>query len=135
MEDNKMSGAKNGLQTMLFYYLYSLIGNVEDPKQHIATEISKMIDLSEEQIQYVEMNIANDNKLLENLSSSIRLLDNIEKTGKLDMESIKIVKGILEIMKNQCKEILDDMEDTKNGHERFTKGSDEHITATPKIET
>lgn len=135
MEDNKMSGAKNGLQTMLFYYLYSLIGNVEDPKQHIATEISKMIDLSEEQIQYVEMNIANDNKLLENLSSSIRLLDNIEKTGKLDMESIKIVKGILEIMKNQCKEILDDMEDAKNGHGRFAKGSDEHTTATPKIET
>ena len=135
MEDNKMSGAKNGLQTMLFYYLYSLIGNVEDPKQHIATEISKMIDLSEEQIQYVEMNIANDNKLLENLSSSINLLDNIEKTGKLDMESIKIVKGILEIMKNQCKEILDDMEDAKNGHGRFAKGSDEHTTATPKIET
>ena len=135
MEDNKMSGAKNGLQTMLFYYLYSLIGNVEDPKQHIATEISKMIDLSEEQIQYVEMNIANDNKLLENLSSSICLLDNIEKTGKLDMESIKIVKGILEIMKNQCKEILDDMEDAKNGHGRFAKGSDEHTTATPKMET
>ena len=135
MEDNKMSGAKNGLQTMLFYYLYSLIGNVEDPKQHIATEISKMIDLSEEQIQYVEMNIANDNKLLENLSSSICLLDNIEKTGKLDMESIKIVKGILEIMKNQCKEILDDMEDAKNGHGRFAKGSDEHTTATPKIKT
>lgn len=135
MEDNKMSGAKNGLQTMLFYYLYSLIGNVEDPKRHIATEISKMIDLSEEQIQYVKMNIANDNKLLENLSSSICLLDNIEKTGKLDMESIKIVKGILEIMKNQCKEILDDMEDAKNGHGRFAKGSDEHTTATPKIET
>ena len=135
MEDNKISGAKNGLQTMLFYYLYSLIGNVEDPKQYIITEMGKMIDLSEEQIQYVEMNIANDNKLLENLSSSICLLDNIEKTGKLDMESIKIVKGILEIMKNQCKEILDDMEDAKNGHGRFAKGSDEHTTATPKIET
>ena len=117
MEDNKMSGAKNGLQTMLFYYLYSLIGNVEDPKQYIITEMGKMIDLSEEQIQYVEMNIANDNKLLENLSSSIRLLDNIEKTGKLDIESIKIVKGILEIMKNQCEEILNDMEDIDNGHE------------------
>ena len=133
MEDNKMSGAKNGLQTMLFYYLYSLIGNVEDPKQYIATEIGKMIDLSEEQIQYVEMNIANDNKLLENLSSSINLLDNIEKTGKLDMESIKIVKGILEIMKKQCVEILDDMEDADNG--RFNERSNAHTTATPKTET
>ena len=135
MEDNKMSGAKNGLQTMLFYYLYSLIGNVEDPKQYIATEIGKMIDLSEEQIQYVEMNIANDNKLLENLSSSIRLLNNIEKTGKLDMESIKIVKGILEIMENQCKEILDDMEDADNGHGRFAKRSDAYTITTPEIKT
>lgn len=135
MEDNKMSGAKNGLQTMLFYYLYSLIGNVEDPKQYIATEMGKMIDLSEEQIQYVEMNIANDNKLLENLSSSIRLLDNIEKTGKLDIESIKIVKGILEIMENQCKEILDDMKDADNGYERFTKRSDEYTIVTPEIKT
>ena len=130
-----MSGAKNGLQTMLFYYLYSLIGNVKDPKQYIATEMGKMIDLSEEQIQYVEMNIANDNKLLENLSSSIRLLDNIEKTGKLDMESIKIVKSILEIMENQCKEILDDMEDADNGHGRFTKRSDAYTIATPEIKT
>ena len=117
MEDNKISGAKNGLQTMLFYYLYSLIGNVEDPKQYIATEMGKMINLSEEQIQYVKMNVTNDNKLLENLSSSICLLDNIEKTGKLDIESIKIVKGILEIMKNQCEKILNDMEDIDNGHE------------------
>ena len=135
MEDNKMSGAKNGLQTMLFYYLYSLIGNVEDPKQYIITEMGKMIDLSEEQIQYVEMNIANDNKLLENLSSSIRLLDNIEKTGKLDMESIKIVKGILEIMENQCKEILDDMEDADNEHGRFAKRSAAYTITTPEIKT
>ena len=133
MEDNKISGAKNGLQTMLFYYLYSLIGNVEDPKQYIITEMGKMIDLSEEQIQYVEMNIANDNKLLENLSSSIRLLDNIEKTGKLDMESIKIVKGILEIMENQCKEILNDMEDADNEHGRFAKRSAAYTT--PEIKT
>lgn len=130
MEDNKMSGAKNGLQTMLFYYLYSLVGNVDDPKQYIATELGKMIDLSEEQVQYIKLNIANDNKLLENLSSSISLLDNIEKTGKLDIESIKIVKGILEIMKKQCVEILDDMEDADNG--RFNEGSNESIVTAPE---
>lgn len=108
MENSKISGAKNGVQTMMFYYLSSLIGTVEDPKQYIATELGKMIDLSEEQIQYVKMNIANDNKMLDNLSSSIGLLENIEKTGKLDLESIKIVKGILEIMKSQCSKTLED---------------------------
>ena len=58
MEDNKISGAKNALQTMLFYYLYSLIDNVEDPKQYIATELGKMINLSEEHIQYVKLDVA-----------------------------------------------------------------------------
>lgn len=106
MENNKLSGAKNGLRTMMFYYLSSLIGTVEDPKQYIATELGQLIDLSEEQMQYVSMNIASENKILVNLSSSIALLDNIEKTGKLDMESIKIVNGILKIMKGQCENAL-----------------------------
>lgn len=106
--DSKISGAKHGVQTMMFYYLSSLIGTVKDPKQHIATELGKMIDLSEEQIQYVKMNVSNDNKMLDNLSSSIALLENIEKTGKLDLESIGIVKQILEIMKGQCETALKD---------------------------
>ena len=106
--NSKISGAKHGVQTMMFYYLTSLIGTVEDPKQHIATELGKMIDLSEEQIQYVKMNVANDNKMLDNLSCSIALLENMEKTGKLDLESIGIVKQILKIMEGQCKKTLEE---------------------------
>lgn len=112
MIDSKISGAKHSVQTMMFYYLSSLIGIVEDPKQYIATELGKMIDLSEEQIQYVKMNIANDNKILDNLSSSIALLENIEKTGKLDLESIDIVKKILSIMKDQCEYTLKEYTET-----------------------
>lgn len=112
MENNKTSGAKHGVQTMMFYYLSSLIGTVEDPKQHIATELGKMIDLSEEQIQYVKMNVANDNKMLDNLSSSIALLENMEKTEKLDLESIGIVKKILKIMEGQCKKTLEEYAET-----------------------
>ena len=104
--DSRITGAKHSVQTMMFYYLSSLIGSVEDPKQYIATELGKMIDLSEEQIQYVKMNVTNDNKMLDNLSSSIALLENMEKTGKLDLESVGIVKQILEIMKQQCEQTL-----------------------------
>lgn len=104
--DSKITGAKNSVQTMLFYYLSAVIGTVEDPKQYIATELSKMIDLSEEQLQYVLMSIQNENKIIDNLSSSISLLENIEKTKKLDLESINIVKQILTIMKKQCEECL-----------------------------
>ena len=102
--DSKILGAKQGVQTMMYYYLSALIGTTEDPKQYIATELGKMIDLSEEQIQYVKMNVANDNKMLDNLSSSIALLESMEKTGKLDLESVGIVKQILEIMKQQCEQ-------------------------------
>lgn len=104
--DSKVLKAKHSVQTMMFYYLFSLMETVEDPKQYMATEMGKMIDLSEEQIQYVKMNISNNNKMLDNLSSSIALLENIEKTNKLDLESIGIVKKILEIMKDQCEESL-----------------------------
>lgn len=118
MEDSKVSGAKQGVQTMLYYYLSSLIGTVPDPKQHIATELGTMIDLSEEQIQYVKMSIAHDNKMLESLSSCVALLSNIEKTGELDLQAIRIVKKVLEAMGSQCekalKEYTDFTEDNKN---------------------
>ena len=119
MKDSKISGAKQGVQTMLYYYLSSLIGTVPDPKQVIATELGTMIDLSEEQIQYVKMSIAHDNKMLENLSSCVALLSNIEKTGKLDLQSIEIVRKMLEVMTSQCqatlKEYTDFVEDENNG--------------------
>lgn len=117
MEDNKVIGGRQGVQTMLFYYLSSLIGKVDDPKQYIATEIGSMIDLSEEQIQYIKMNIANENKLTENLSSSISLLKNMEETGKVDFESIKIVRGILEIMKTQSEQVIKEYMGDDDGEE------------------
>lgn len=105
--DNKLAGAKQGIQNMLFYYISALMDNgVKDPKQQIATEIGEMIDLSQDQVLYVESHIMNDNKLVDNLSSSIALLEGMEKTGKIDLESIKIVKGVLEIMHKQCTDTL-----------------------------
>ena len=118
MENSKVAGAKQGVQTMLFYYLSTLVGTVQDPKQHIATEMAKMIDLSEEQLQFVLASIQNENMLIDNLSSSIALLENIEKTKKLDLESIGIVKDMLSIIKSQCKDALDkftDQADSTNG--------------------
>ena len=106
MSDSKENGAKIGVQNMLYYYLSSIIETVEDPKQFIASEMGAMIDLSEEQIQYVKMNTSSNNKMLENLSSSIDLLVNIEKTKTLDLESIAIVRQILELMKKQCEDSL-----------------------------
>ena len=107
MENLKTEGAKNAVQTMLFYYISSLIGTVEDPKQYIANQISEMIDLSEEQANYVKLNLALENKLLDNLKSSIQLLDKKKKKKTLDLDSIKIVKGILNIMYDNSIKIID----------------------------
>lgn len=89
---------------MLFYHYYSLVKQgVEDPKQVMASELPELINLSEEQIQYVKMNILQENKLIENLDSSIELLSSMEGSNRLDMDSVKILKGILTIMRDHAK--------------------------------
>lgn len=100
MNDNN----KNAVVDMLFYYIHSLIKQgVEDPLQVVSTELPEMIHASMEQIEYIKMNTLQDNKLIDNLDSSIELLSSIEESKSLDLESIKIVKGILEIMRNDAK--------------------------------
>lgn len=95
---------KQAIVDMLFYYIYSLIKQgVEDPLQIVSTEFPEMIHASMEQIEYIKMNTLQDNKLVENLDSSIGLLSSMEESKTLDLESIKIVKGILEIMKDNAK--------------------------------
>lgn len=99
--------SKNAVVDMLFYYIHSLIKQgVEDPLQVISTELPEMIHASMEQIEYIKMNTLQNNKLVENLDSSIELLSSIEESKSLDLESIKIVKGILEIMRNDAKTSL-----------------------------
>lgn len=98
-----MDNSKNAVIDMLFYYIHSLIKQgVEDPLQVVSTELPSMIHASMEQIEYVKMNVLQDNKLVENLDSSIELLSSIEESKTLDLESIKIVKEILKIMRNDA---------------------------------
>ena len=99
MNDNN----KNAVVDMLFYYIHSLIKQgVEDPLQVISTEIPEMIHASMEQIEYIKINTLQNNKLVENLDSSIELLNSMEESKSLDLESLKIVKGILEIIRNDA---------------------------------
>lgn len=122
MEDVRISGAKQAVQTMLFYYLTTLIGVVEDPKQYIATEMAQMIDLSEEQARYVGMHIGTNGKVIEGLSSSISLLDGMDKKQQFDQESVRIVKGVLESLRNECQIALDKFvqEEKDDGEEKVT---------------
>lgn len=98
---DKISGAKQAVQNMLFYYLTTLLDE-KDPKQIIASEMGAMINLSEEQLSYVKMHLSANNKVVDNLESCIQLLENMIKTGKVDIDSLKIVIQILSLMKSSC---------------------------------
>lgn len=109
---SRLESSKAAVQNMLFYYITTLIDcGVKDPKQKIATEISGMIDLSEEQAMYVKSNISLDSKILEGLSSSIDLLKDMEKSGKIDQESISIVINLLSVIKDSCEKWKEGDED------------------------
>lgn len=122
MEDAKISGAKQAVQTMLFYYLTTLIGVIDDPKQYIASEMADMIDLSEDQARFVSMHIGTNAKVMESLTSSISLLEVMEKNNQYDANSVHIVKGLLTALKEEGQVALDRYiqkeEDEKDGAEQ-----------------
>lgn len=97
--NNEVKGAEVAVNKMLLYYISALqtVG-VEDVKQYIATRISEMIQLSEEQCNFIKANFTHDNKLIENMKNSVQLLQNMEDKKELDLDSIKIVKQIIELI-------------------------------------
>lgn len=101
----RRESARKDLQTMLFYYITALIEEGEsDPKRVIATEMSEMIQLSEEQLAYVRAKQDNAIDISEQLDSAEKLLKNSVKKDKVDMEAVKIVRSLLTVTSKQIKE-------------------------------
>lgn len=101
----RRESARKDLQTMLFYYITALIEEGEsDPKRVIATEMSEMIQLSEEQLAYVRAKQDNAIDISEQLDSAEKLLKNSVKKDKVDMEAVKIVRKLLTVTSKQIKE-------------------------------
>lgn len=123
MENNgQIEGSKQALQNMLYYYAISLKeSGIKDVKQKIATDIGSMIELSEEQINFVIDSMTSKNKTSDNLENCIKLLESMKKTNKIDIESMNIIIPILTIMKDDYIKIssgtLDDLDfgDIDNG--------------------
>lgn len=106
---DKLSGAKQAVQNMLFYYLTTLLDK-EDPKQIMASEIGAMIDLSEDQLNYVKLHLSAKSKVLDNFETCIQLLENMVKTEKIDIDALKIVIQVLSLMKVTCETTLKSLE-------------------------
>ena len=106
---DKTSGAKQAVQNMLFYYLTTLLDE-KDPKQIMASELGAMIDLSEDQVNYVKLQLSAKNKVLDNLETCVQLLENMVKTEKIDIDALKIVIQVLSLMKATCETTLKSLE-------------------------
>lgn len=106
--DNEVKGAEAAVRKMLLYYISSLqtVG-VEDIRQYVATKMAEMIQLTDEQLAFVQANIDNENKLTANLKNCIGLLNAIETSQKLDLDSIKIVKQVLELILKDYEDIIE----------------------------
>ena len=103
--EQEVKGAESAVSKMLLYYVSALQSvGVDDVKQYIATQIGKMICLSEEQCIFITENLKQDGKLFENIDNSIKLLKQIEEKQELDLDSIKIVRQILELILKECNE-------------------------------
>ena len=95
--DNRLEGAKNSLRTMMYYYVVALTENGEsDPKKVIAEEMAEMLALTEEQTAYVVDRVTKRTPIVEQAKCAVELLQAIEKSNKLDKESIRIVRKLIE---------------------------------------
>ena len=104
----EVASSENAVRKMLFYYASSLTDlGVEDVRQYIATKLPEMIDLSKEQSDFVYMNVSKNNKIYDNLNNSIKLLTQMEKTKKIDLDSIKIIKQVLTLIVDDMKEFVE----------------------------
>lgn len=110
--DEEVKGAESAVKKMLLYYASSLQSSgVEDIKQYIATKLIDIIPFTKDQLDFIQTNLNSDNKIIENLKMSISLLKNIEKTNQLDIDSVKIVRQVLELTLNDYNEVINNQED------------------------
>lgn len=95
--ESEVKGSELGVKRMLFYYASSLQDSgVEDVRQYIATKLPEMIELATSQAEFVATNIQNDNKILDSLKDSIKLLSAMQEKKEYDETSVNIIKSIFE---------------------------------------
>ncbi len=117
--------AKEGIKNMLYYYIEALVEEgVEDPKSFIAEEIGEMINLTCDQVKYINSELSDSVSLSDNVDMCIKLLISLENSKKLDLESIAIVRKTLEIINtklnntklfNELNNSMINKEEDKNG--------------------
>ena len=103
MPNDKVSSAKGAVENMLIYYHQALIeANCSDPKQVIATNLAKMIKLSDEQIEYVVKGSSGltASKILNDITV---LLTKMEQDNKLDKIYIEVIKKNIQILEKMVK--------------------------------
>ncbi len=118
--DPKVLGARMGVETMLYYYLTSLIDKVDDPKQYLARKLPVIIEMSEEQATYVGAAVKTDNQAVKSLSTVIALLKKLKDNYDEGTLSIAI-----EILENLHISFVDALEMYKEDNKPDEEAEDE----------
>ncbi len=93
MADNKVTAAKIGVQNMLMYYYQALIEEgCGDPKQVIATELPKMIKLTDEQTNFVLSSYKEGLSVDDILNNMKILLAEMESKEKYIKNNVTLLK-------------------------------------------
>jgi hypothetical protein len=101
---DRVASAKIATQNMLMYYFQALIEvGCEDPKRELATELPKMIKLSEDQTKFVLAEYSNSINAEEMIKSMLILVAEMDKEKKYLKENTTLLKKGLETLYNIVK--------------------------------
>lgn len=88
---------KEAIGNILYYYLISAQGVVENPKQEALRLTAEAIEVAEKDMMtdLMTLSMSDQNTYIESLKACKTLLDNMIKTEKMDLDSVTLISGII----------------------------------------
>ena len=100
----QVESARKATIDMLFYMIAALVEDGdEDPKQTVATDLGKMISLSEDQVRFVLAHINDGSHYLKDIKDAISLIESGDKKS-IDI-AIKFLKAVCETGESALKRV------------------------------
>lgn len=100
----QVESARKATTDMLFYMIAALVEDGdEDPKQTVATDLGKMISLSEDQVRFVLAHINDGSHYLKDIEDAISLIESGDKKS-IDI-AIKLLKAVCEAGESALKRV------------------------------
>lgn len=88
---------KEAIGNILYYYLISAQGVVENPKREALRLTAEAIEMAEKDMMtdLMTLSMSDQNTYIESLKACKTLLDNMVKAEKMDLDSVALISGII----------------------------------------